>query len=521
MARPRKNPVTIEKVCPTCKEIFIISSRKCRQIFCSRSCSNHHPDVLKKMKESQESTFLEKYGVKHPMMTDGVKQKFCDSMRNKYGVDYYSQTNEHSKKSKLTRKTKFGDENFNNVEQRKQTCVEKYGVDNYTKTKEYREKYTITCLRKYGVPHASKSNHYELSHKKIMFQKFLSSDRFENFIPQFDINTYDGVTHGIVKYPFKCKRCNAVDNHDISNGKYLFCSSCDDLHISLFQKDVYKFIKELLPVNEIVEQNNRGIITPKELDIHIPSRKLAIECNGLCWHSEVLGNKNKVYHLNKTKYCLNKGLFLVHIMEHEWNLKKDIVKSILSHILGKCYNKVYGRECIIKEIDSSKCKPFLDENHMQGNDHSTYKYGLYFKEELVSVMTFCKSRFDRKMEYEMSRFCNKIDTMVLGGASKLFKHFIKNINPKSVVSYSDRRYFDGELYKNLGFQFVNNSPPNYYYILNNYKTAQHRMSWQKSKLKNRLENFDPNLSEWENMKNHGFDRIWDCGHGKWVFQHHD
>ena len=517
MARPRKNPLMLNKICPTCKKTFTVSSRKYRQTFCSRTCANHHPDVIAKMIASQRNTSLEKYGVEHPMMTEEVKKNFCDAMQTKYGVDYYSQTPEHTIKSKKTKKEHFGNENFTNPKQRKKTCLERYGVDNYTKTEEYRERYVNTCLEKYGIDHASKTPEYALSHKTTMFKKFLESSRFQNFVPQFNITEYKGVTHGIVLYPFKCKRCNTIDNHDISCGKPIFCDKCDETHISLFQKEIGDFVRSLLSPTEIVEQNNRRIISPKEIDINVPSLKIAIECDGLCWHSEILGNKNKVYHLNKTKYCLSKGIFLIHIFESEWNYKKEIVKSILSRAFGKCQNKIYGRKCVIKEIDKNTCKRFLDGNHVQGNDHSTYKYGLFFEDVLVSVMTFCKSRFDKKIEYEMSRFCNKTNTMILGGASKLFKHFVNVVNPTTVVSYSDRRYFNGTLYNNLGFSFVHNSQPNYYYIIDNYQTIQHRMGWQKHKQREKLPIFDPTLSEWENMKNNGYDRIWDCGHGKWLW----
>jgi len=517
MSRPRKNPLSVVKLCFTCGNQFTVPYKKNKQLYCSRKCSNNNSEVISKMKMSQKETYLKNYGVEHPMMVESIKQKFQQSMQLKYNVNYYPQTKEHSIKSKITKKKRFGDENFNNIEKRKHTCLSKYGVDNYRKTKEYREKYKETCLNKYGVDHCSKSGKYILSHKVTMFQKFLKSDRFKNFIPQFNINEYNGTTHGVITYPFKCIRCNSIDNHDISNGKDIFCRKCDKTNISAFQMEVFNYIKSILPPEEIVEQNNRKTINPQELDIIIPSRNIAIECNGLCWHSEILGNKNKVYHLNKTRYCINRGIFLVHIFENEWNNKKEIIKSILSNIFGKCKTRIYGRNCIIREINKKQCKEFLEENHLQGNDHSSYKYGLFYNEELVSVMTFCKSRFDLKLQYEMSRFCNKINTTVIGGASRLFKHFINNVNPDSVVSYSDRRYFDGILYKNLNFTFVHNTPPNYYYILNNYKIIQHRMNWQKHKISKRLPIFDSNLSEWENMKNNGFDRIWDCGHSKWIF----
>jgi hypothetical protein len=133
-------------------------------------------------------------------------------------------------------------------------------------------------------------------------------------------------------------------------------------------------------------------------------------------------------------------------------------------------------------------------------------------------MTFRKtSRFDNTTEWEMVRFCNKLNVVIPGGASKLFSYFIKNYNPTSIVSYSDRRYFDGNIYSTLGFNFINNTPPGYHYISKDYKQLINRMQFQKHKQKNKLETFDPSLSEWDNMKINGFDRIWDCGHGKWIW----
>jgi hypothetical protein len=521
MARPRKNPLYLKKECPTCKKEFEISSRKYRQRFCSRTCANHHPEVLERMKQSQLETYNKNYGVDHPMQTDGVKENFKKSILKKYGVDHYSKTDEYEKKCKATKLKRYGSENYVNVEKIKNTCLKRYGVNNYRKTEEYKIKYKKTCLARYGLEQSSKSHEFSLAHKELMFNKFLTSDRFKNFSPQFNISEYNGVTKGFKKYPFKCMRCNEMGLHDISNGKDIFCDVCDEVKISKFQKEVRDFIRSIISNEEILEQNIRNIIHPKELDIYIPDKKIAIECNGLCWHSEVLGNKNKVYHLNKTKWCMSKGIFLIHIFESEWIQKKEIVKSILLNLLNSTPDRIYARVCKLREISSEESKIFLNNNHIQENDISSYKLGLFFEETLVSVMTFCKSRFDSKIQYEMSRFCNKINTNVIGGASKLFSHFINTLKPTSVVSYSDRRYFNGNLYKTLNFNFAYNTPPNYYYILDNYKTLQHRMNWQKHKLKTKLPNFDETLSEWENMKTHGFDRIWDCGHGKWIWEHKD
>ena len=155
---------------------------------------------------------------------------------------------------------------------------------------------------------------------------------------------------------------------------------------------------------------------------------------------------------------------------------------------------------------------------MQGVDNSSVRLGLFYENELISAMTFGKSRYDKKVQYEMYRFCNKLNTNIVGGASKLFSFFVNTYDPQSIISYSDRRYFDGILYVKLGFKFIQNTTPNYFYIFNNYTTLKSRISFQKHKLKKILPIFDPLLTEWENMKNNGFDRIWDCGNGKWVWK---
>ena len=284
------------------------------------------------------------------------------------------------------------------------------------------------------------------------------------------------------------------------------------------QKEIYDFIKSILGNDKIILVNDKLEIYPKELDIYIPSLKLGIEFNGLFWHSEITGNKNKVYHLNKTNSCIFKEIRLIHIFENEWIHQKNIIQSILKNILNKSTNRIYARNCEIKDVNNDESNKFLDENHIQKHDKSIIKLGLYNNNDLVSIMTFAASRFDKKYEYEMIRFCNKTDTIIVGGANKLFSHFINTYHPSSIVSYSDRRYFSGNVYKKLGFQFEKNTPPNYFYICNHYTELKNRMNFQKYKLKKLLPTFDNNVSEWENMKNNGFDRIWDCGHSKWTIK---
>lgn len=263
--------------------------------------------------------------------------------------------------------------------------------------------------------------------------------------------------------------------------------------------------------NNIVETNHRKYLSSnQELDIFIPNKNIAIEYNGLYWHNETKRDKN--YHLNKTIDCANNNIRLIHIFEDEWIYKKEIVKSRLNTILGNVTNKIYARKCVIKEIDNETCKTFLDNNHIQGGINAPIRYGLFYNDELVSVMNFCKLRKNlgqsgSKNEYELLRFCNKLNTIVIGGASKLFQHFIKHHKPLIVKTYADRRWNTGNLYEKLGFSFTHFSKPNYFYVIGQQR--HNRFSFRKDVLVK--QGFDASKSEHEIMFERGIHRIYDCG----------
>jgi len=255
--------------------------------------------------------------------------------------------------------------------------------------------------------------------------------------------------------------------------------------------------------------NNRSIISPLELDFYFPDHKIAIEFNGLYWHSEEL-NKDKNYHLMKTELCEEKGIQLLHIFENEWVHNEDIIKSIILSKLGKFENRYYGRKCIVKEIDNKLKNEFLIDNHLQGKDRSSIALGLFYENELMSCMTFGRRKITGgDSKFELIRFCNKLNTQIIGGASKLFKHFIRNYKYNEVVTYSDRRFSMGNFYEKMGFSLSHCSSPNYWYF--NADELKNRIQYQKHKLKDKLQTFDPTLTEYENMLSNGFNRIWDCG----------
>lgn len=290
------------------------------------------------------------------------------------------------------------------------------------------------------------------------------------------------------------------------------CPSCADESVSSFELDIKGYIKNL---GFEIKENTKKIIFPLELDILLKSKNLAIECNGLYWHSELQG-KDRNYHLNKTKLCGEKNIRLIHIFENEYLHKNKIVKSRLKSILNLNKYKIFARKCEVKEIDAKVKNRFLEKYHIQGADRAPVKLGLFYKNRLVAVMTFCKNRKALgknhvEGEWELSRYVTINGFSIVGGAGKLLKYFERNFSPKKITSYADLRWSLGNLYYKLGFQKNRQSKPNYWYIKGWERKLYHRFNFRKSVLHKKIDKFDPKKTGWENMKDNGWNRIWDCG----------
>lgn len=270
-----------------------------------------------------------------------------------------------------------------------------------------------------------------------------------------------------------------------------------------------------------IKRNDRDALAGMELDIFVPSKRVAIEFDGLYWHNEV-NKPDKDYHIKKTIQCENIGIRLIHIFEDEWTEKTDIVKSRIKNIMGLTDDRLYARMCEIRTVSKEEAKTFLTQNHIQGNANSTIRYGLYRNEELVSVMTFCKPRKNlgqskKDGEYELLRFCNKLNTIIVGGASKLFTHFIREHNPSKVITYADRRWNTGNVYEKMGFQFSHYSRPNYFYVIKDKR--YNRFNFRKDVLVR--QGFDRDKSEHEIMLGRKIYRIYDCGTLVYNWQPHN
>lgn len=294
------------------------------------------------------------------------------------------------------------------------------------------------------------------------------------------------------------------------------CPKCN-ANFSNIEKDFLDFIKE--NHNGKIVANIKNVISPYELDIYLPELKLAFEFNGLYWHSEKFVDKN--YHLRKTEECEKLGIHLIHIYEDDWVYKQDIVKSRVLNLIGKS-KRVYARKTEIKEVSYNDAKIFLEKNHIQGNCISKIRLGLYYNGELVSLMTFgklrkCLGNKDKDGSFELLRFCNELNTSVIGGANKLFSDFINTYEFNSIISFADRSWTmnnGNTLYDKLDFEFVSLTCPNYYYV--NRCMRENRFKYRKDRLV--AQGFDMNKSEHRIMLDRDLYRIYDSGSIKYEFK---
>jgi predicted Zn-ribbon and HTH transcriptional regulator/very-short-patch-repair endonuclease len=409
--------------------------------------------------------------------------KIKKTVLEKYGVSHYSKTPEFKSKISNTWNKKPQSEINEMLSKMKNTMIKRYSVDNPTKNAIIKKKINDSKKRNFIINKIKKYTHVT---------------------PLFDIEEYNGIKK---YYNWKCNKCGYEFEWSIQQNRPPICRKCfPDFSTSNIEINLSNYFIGL--------KNKRFYYNGKqyyELDLYFPDKNIGIEINGNYWHSELNG-KDKHYHINKTLYFEDQGIQVLHFFEDEIIFKKSIVKSIIKSKLGLIINKIYARNTVIKEVSSKDAKEFLDNNHLQGSINSSIKLGLYYKDHLVSIMTFGKSRYNKNYKYELLRFANKCNINVIGGFSKLLKYFINTYSPKSIITYADRRFSNGNVYEKNGFTFLHNTNVNYYYIdKKNYQIRYNRMLFQKHKLSNKLKLFNPELTEWENMQLNNYDRIWDCG----------
>jgi len=494
----------------------------------------------KNVKNKIKQTNIEKYGVENPFQSKLIRNKIKQTNLNKYGVENIFENEEVRKKINVKYWNKTNDERKKIVQKAKQTNINKYGVSTVLLLEENRNKQKKIIKKKYGVEFALQNPEiYKKSREKIrkkyevdnisqslIIKKNKKNKFLINWAKKLNISInnikYDNGIFIIKQY---CKNHNSfkINYDDLYNrfnmGVINICTKCNPINkqSKIKEREIADFIDNDL--NLKYDRNNRKILNGKEIDFYFPEYKLGIEFNGLYYHSNKFITKK--YHLNKTEFAEKQNIQLLHIFEDEWIFKKDLIKSIIKSKLNIFDKKIYARKCEIREInDNQLVREFLERNHLQGFVGSKYKIGLFHNDELISLMIFSRKRIalgsknNNNNEFELLRFCNKLNTQVIGGASKLLNYFVKIYKPKSILTFADRRYSNGKLYQRLGFKFIKKTKPNYWYFKKNKLIRYHRFNFRKDILVKK--GYDSNKTEKQIMTENGYYYIYDCGNKKYV-----
>lgn len=297
-----------------------------------------------------------------------------------------------------------------------------------------------------------------------------------NYILNGDLKPED-VSYGAGIYAwFTCD--NGHDTYKYLPDTYRFgCRSCSS-GTSKPEAEVREYIQGLIPTEEVIP-NDRSIVSPKEIDIYIPSRSLAVEFNGVFTHSDYYKSREGV-DARKAKSIRERGVKFHAVWEDDWRDRQEIVKSQLRRKLGIQDGKVFARKRIIREVGTDEARLFLDRYHIQGFPGSSRYVALVDTENIVdSLAAFT---FYRSGEVVLDRYASRIT--VLGGLPKIVSYLEKTYVYDHLVTFADLQESDGDLYRTTGWDLDQELPPDYKYLVGG--------RYREDKRKYRVENFRNN-----------------------------
>ena len=474
-------------------------------------------DELKQKRSAKaKETFLKKYGVSNPSKTSVVKDKIKKTNLERYGVECSAQSDVVKEKIKATNLKKYGVEYSFQAEVVKEkikaTSLERYGVDNPSKSdiikgrivksnrrnlgvdypmqsKDVLDKSRVTSLQKYGTEYPNQSEIVKskidastLEHYGV--NRACKLDEFKQKIVDTNRERY-GVDYTCLLYSGKLKGNDSSYNRDFA---------------------------ELLDSNNI-KYEREFLLQKYSYDFKVGN--ILVEINPTATHNTHFNpyGKNRIdtnYHKNKSNLAKDSGYSVIHVFD--WD---DIDKVVQ---LLRDRETVYARKCeviFVNEVDANK---YLDTYHLQGTCRGQkFRLGLYYDNKLVSLMTFGKSRFNENCEHELLRYCSHYN--VVGGAEKLFKHFVDNYKPNSIVSYCDTSKFSGKVYDMLGFKYVKtNSPRKHWYSWKEKRHITDGLLLSQGYDRLFKENHGKGTSNEELILARGYLPVYDCGQSTYIWR---
>ena len=478
-----------------------------------------NPSQSEEVKVRKRQSCLEHYGTEYPLQSDVLMCKLKFTNQERYGTDYVFQSELCKEKSRKTSLEKYGTEYPTQScivrKKTENTNIERYGYRSPAENSDVKKKAVETSLEHWGTEYPTQSEEVKSKIRETNLEKYgveypLQLDIVRNKVKNTMIERY-GVENpsNSVELREKVKQTN-LKRH----GVYWFCQHHKCRAGSSNDSSVNREFAELLDYNNISYGREFPI---KRYSYDFKVNNTLIEIDPFPYHNSLWGPfkvpKQEDYHQKKSKVGEEAGFRVIHIFD--WDDKSKIIDLL------KPRERLYARNLTVFGIDNQECREYLNQYHLQGTcNGQSIKLGLRDKfGNLVSIMTFGKPRYNKNYQYELLRYCTTAN--VIGGAEKLFKHFIEQYKPESIISYCDKSKFRGDVYTKLGFKLLSDSRPSkHWYSPNSSERMQHitdNFLRQRGYDQIFNESYGKGTSNEELIIARGYVPIYDCGQSTYIW----
>jgi hypothetical protein len=482
-----------------------------REETCLQKYGNKIAAVTQSVIDKTKTTNIQRYGTPYPLQSPEIQNKVKETIKSKYGVEYPFQSEDIRNKASMMFEQNHGKKNdmliprevfsqnnegknpfeIESVKNRsKQSFIDKYGVEHALQNPKFLKKSQQTSMNNHGRANGAQLHYtdeaYAFLTDKSRFQDELNNNNVMSICEKYGI-----LRPTLYKWHHR---------HGLDILKTRIKSS--------YEEEIAKILTDL---NITFIRNYNKLCHPRQVDFYIPDHALAIEFNGLYWHSEISGKKDKTYHASKAELCKENGIQLLTIFEDEWINRHETIINHVKHLCGITDTVVGARKVIITtESMNNEIRNFLNDHHIQGKA-SMVSYVLAGRVDgrLVAAMTLHSCAVGTG-EYDINRFCTDTKASYPGLFSKFLKYIERNLPTVSfLTTIADLRWSHGDVYFKSGFSLIGCIKPDYHYT--DYQKREHKFTYRKNNIRKKFNIDITGKTEKELMESLGYDRIWDCG----------
>lgn len=447
-----------------------------------------HAAAAKTVRQKIEATNLVKYGTAASWAGAEVRQRAASTNLLRYGAENAARSPAVAQRIAVTLKQRSPEASALTTEKRKQTTLQRYGVEHHAQRPDFKNGLRASRLAgKFG-------DHLDEQLKRI--------EADNQVVALFTKDEWRGSEGRHLWQHLPCGRQFEAAGRLSRDHRCPFCRTK-----SKVQQKVEDLVASL-GIDYLVE--DRSIIAPYELDLVVPSKRVAIEVNGTFWHHSEAA---QLPLLRKTELAEAQGYQLLHLWDFEVDESWEKVESIIRSKLGFTV-KVPARRLEVRRLSPKEARAFFERCHIQGAAPCSVALGLLDGDKVLAAASFGARRFGKFDQHELIRYASELNCTVVGGLSRLIAAYRRLGFEGELFSFADRRFSTGNAYRATGWKEVGTSAPGYFYEkgvrVSRFGAMKHRLPALLG------DQFDPALSEAANMLAAGWRKCVDCGNLKFA-----